>query len=399
MAAITTKMTITLEEAYKSIQLAHKAMMAVCMFSSPGLGKTSLVYQMHWEANAEARKICAEMGVAFDHTLKYRPDVIARIRHCYVGLCEFNVATANLMDVIGFLIPYDLTIMLEGGQSYTMKAGRFTFPFWMIDKFTGEPCLLYKHGYLLMDEFGQGDPNVKRGTATIIEERRAGEHFLPLGWNIVCCSNRAEDQSGVTRNFGFIINRWDELYIRADLNAWMRWAVKNQVNEFCLGFAAGNTEVVFNGKMPEDMSPWCTPRSFVKAGRVVDAAIAENMELRSTPVVAALNGCIGPGATTTFLSYVDLRDKLPTKDEIIANPTTARLPGDLPASRMIAYSMAMSADRSNIDAFCTYAHRLNKSMGAAFVSATLERDRRLAHAGALSQWVAKNPDIIAAIAG
>ena len=73
------------------------------------------------------------------------------------GLGAEGVAIqANLGQVAGFLIPVK-------DEKNNIMRGEFTYPPYFIDRATSKPAWMFEHGVLLVEEWGQGPPEVRRG--------------------------------------------------------------------------------------------------------------------------------------------------------------------------------------------------------------------------------------------
>lgn len=74
-------------------------------------------------------------------------------------------------------------------------------------------------GVILLDEFMQADPEVRKVLAPLLDEGRVGDHVLPPDFLLMLASNRAQDKSGVGKGLFFITNRECGLNIEVEADS------------------------------------------------------------------------------------------------------------------------------------------------------------------------------------
>jgi len=171
------------------------------------------------------------------------------------GFATCFLATMTPSDLMGYMVP---------GMRDGVKVSEFTMPPWMLTV-DGKRVDQFERGILFLDEFGQGEADVKRASAELLLNRQLGPWKLPDGWSVIAATNRAKDRSGVTKSFDFVINRRAEINITDDLQSWEDWAFSHGVDPTVITFANQNPQIVFSDGVPDKQGPWCTPRSLVMA--------------------------------------------------------------------------------------------------------------------------------------
>ena len=358
-------MTVNIYEAKKSMRLTFASGKAYKLDGGPGIGKSEISEQYA----AEQRAL-----------------------HGRYFYNVFNVATANLASAMGFLVPFDVT-----HGDLTFKAGSYTYPESFFDRETQDPAYTYERGMLVFEEWGQGQGDVKRALATCIHERRLGRHRLPSNFDILILSNRPEDRSGVTKEFDFLINRWNQQTLRAELEPWVDHSLQIGVSETSIAFATQNVETVFASKVPERQGPWCTPRSLVGADRFLQAALADGMSVDDPLLTLNLEGMIGTGATAQYMAFVRLRDKLPKFADIINNPATTMMPEAIDALMLVVYALAGRVDQTTLKPVVQYMRRAPQAFAMTFVKGVLRRSPQLIHTKEMGDWARDNVALLAAI--
>jgi hypothetical protein len=364
--------TITMADLPRVTRIHERAGTAMYLKGAPGIGKTSF----------------------------FRDYALAKGDNYFYN--SLNAATAILPDVVGFLLPHEATY----GER-TIDMGRFTYPHFMRDDRTGQPAFTYSRGMIVVDEYDKAAPEVKKALAVLQEEKRLGEHRLPDGFQIVVLGNRARDRSGSSKDFDFIINRRGEYDLKPDLQSWIGWAQANGVTPLAMAFAARNPEIVFEGAVPDEQGPWCTPRSLVKADEWSKAAEAEGLVI--DPVKAVddavdnllwLQGVmahIGAGPAAQLLAFKRLHHTLPRFSHIVKDPDGTAVPVEPDALMLLAYELAHRATKDNLPVVARYMQRFPKSFAVSFVKVLLNRDASFISTRTLGDWSLNNASLLAAI--
>jgi hypothetical protein len=308
------------------------------------------------------------------------------------GFATCFLATQSPSDMLGFMIPQ---AMSDGRARST-----FTMPAWY-QTVDGKTVEDYPRGILLLDEYGQGESDVKRSSAELLLNGRLGPWQLPKGWTVIACSNRANDRSGVTKSFDFVINRRLEIHVTDSIEAWKTWALTRGVHPIVVHFADQNPQIVFADGVPEKQGPWCTPRSLVMACDLLEAMRPEGMAPDVLPsdgsALQLVSGLIGEPAAAQLFATVRLAGEMPTFDEIVGDPEGVKAPTKADACYLLAYQIAHRVDPKSIAAAITYIGRLPKEFGFLFAKAMSLRAPALVASPPFGKWAAANAALVNAI--
>jgi len=313
------------------------------------------------------------------------------------GYFELNAATANLSDVIGFLLPGDEIVTDFEGNEHVIKSGHYTYPFFMRCKFTGRPASTFKRGMFVVEEYGQAQSDVKRALAGIIRQRRNGEHKFPEATDVLLLSNRPTDRSGVSKDFDFVINSLNQMEVVADFNGWVVWANDNDITPMSIAFAERNQGDVFSNKIPEKQGPWLTPRSLASADNLIKAAEVMGIHLDDDLLRANLGGTIGEGSAHKYIAFAKLKDQLPSLAQILADPDKCRVPTEADQQMFLVFDLAHRATVENCKAVIRYINRLPSDFGVAFYRAAAQKTPKLISTREFGDWAVANQQVIAAV--
>jgi energy-coupling factor transporter ATP-binding protein EcfA2 len=333
---------------------------SIALEGPPGCGKSSVVRQM--------------------------PRLLSELLNVEFGYMEQLVPSIDAPDVRGFMVP--------SKDEHGRAVARYTYPAILP---TIEYLERHPYGVLFFDEWGQGDNLTLKGLAPLLLEGKIGDHQLPSTWLVITASNRMSDRSGVGKPMMHIVNRQRVLQISHDLNGWMKWAREEQIHPMGITFARQRPGVVFSERVPEEPRPFCTPRSFVSAMKLMQEMVGDSMQLPSDVVTQELvMGDIGEGAAAEFFSFIRVVDELPDIDDIKKRPGTCKVPGidRLDAAYAAQQMLIHHAGPDCIDALWEYAMRLPKELQVSTALALVDKPGGLINSKALGTWLRENRALI-----
>jgi len=155
------------------------------------------------------------------------------------GYAPAFLATYTPPDLVGYQFKGERP---WGPKGEMVAVTEPTIPMWMTT-YDGKPVHAYKRGLVVLEEYGQGESDVKRASAQLFLKGEIGPWRLPGfstgdGWGVVALSNRfGKDRSGVTKAFDFVINRRMEVHLRDDAAPWEKWAVMKELDPIIISFA------------------------------------------------------------------------------------------------------------------------------------------------------------------
>ncbi len=168
-------------------------------------------------------------------------------------------------------------------------------------------------GILFLDEITSAVPSVSAAAYQLILDRRLGEYTVPDGWAIFSAGNRQGDR-GVTYTMPApLANRFSHYDVDINLDDWVSWAYRHQIDERIIGFLRYRPELLFDFDPALNPMAFPSPRSWEFAHRAL-AKFSELPQLLS----GALQACVGHAAGIELNAFVDSLDKMPDLDAILA---------------------------------------------------------------------------------
>lgn len=162
-------------------------------------------------------------------------------------------------------------------------------------------------GILFLDEFNMAPPAMQAIGQQLIQERQIGDVKIPKGWFIWATGNCSKSQAAVYDMPGPTRNRYSMIDVEYNIDDFRSYAIRQGVDESILGFLS--FQETYLHKMPGDNEEgqFPTPRSWFFCDEMI------KMNLRS---INHLESVIGTGVATEFVTYCEVLDKLPNKEEI-----------------------------------------------------------------------------------
>jgi hypothetical protein len=321
--------------------------------------------------------------------IQAQPERMSKLTGKPWGFATMFLATMTPSDLMGYMVPATHT---DG-----RLVSKFTIPPWAITE-DGRVSDEFENGILFLDEFGQGEADVKRASAELLLNKRIGGYRLKPGWSVIAASNRDKDRSGVTKSFDFVINRRMEINITDDIRSWEDWAFAHGVSPIAIAFAAQNPQIVFADGVPTEQGPWCTPRSLVMCDNVLKAMATGDGKYPQDPdAVEFAAGLIGQGAAAQMFAFIRLDHEMPRYEDIIRSPKTVKVPEAPDAQMLVCHTLASRVGLDDIEPVIKYVERLPKEFSVTFIRAAARRAPEIGDSDAVGFWCQGNSRLMAAV--
>lgn len=292
------------QDVIKLIKELYPLKRSICIESSPGTGKTSVVKQA---AN--------ELGV---------PLILIH-------------APTMLIEDTG--IPWPK----ENEDYFSYK-----LPYWF-------PKEEQPEGILLFDDRNQVSEDIQKVLANLIQERTLHGFSLPKGWMVISTGNRVKDKTGSRKVLSHLRNRETVIEFEPSLQGWTEWAVANGVSETTVGFINYRPDLLNKYDPDKDINP--TPRAWVEG---VDNLLGSVSREHWRNVIL---GSVGEGAADEYMGWIQIAETMVDLNVLIKDieqdPKTAYLPSDSMTSYAIISGLAYRANKDNLGKLITYTQRIS----------------------------------------
>lgn len=194
-----------------------------------------------------------------------------------------------------------------------------------------------KQGILFLDEITSAPPTVSAAAYQLILDRRLGDYIVPEGWVIFAAGNRQGDR-GVTYSMPApLANRFSHYELDVNLDDWVAWAYKNNIDERIIGFLRYRPEHLFEFDAKHNPVAFPSPRTWEFVHRALNKFGTDLSLFRQ-----AAGACVGEVAGVEITTFVEHMADLPDLDAII-NGESVSIPKELDLQYAICAALAGKA--------------------------------------------------------
>lgn len=238
-------------------------------------------------------------------------------------------------------------------------------------------------GILFLDELTSAPQMTQAGCYQLVLDRRLGEYRLPEDWVVIAAGNPASERGVHFAMPRPLRNRFVHLDLEPDLDDWCRWAVRARIRPEIVAFLRFKPELLQDGDVTSDANAWPTPRSWEMASRVL-SGVAQRTHARllsgtSEFEAQLLDGTVGQAAASELVAFLRLFRELPSIDEILLNPATAKVPSEPSAQIAIATALGRVLSDSSVARGITYLERMPTEMRVMAIRDAAARDDAITH--------------------
>lgn len=183
-------------------------------------------------------------------------------------------------------------------------------------------------GILFLDEITSAPPTVSAAAYQLILDRKLGDYELPKGWVIFAAGNRAGDKGVNYQMPAPLANRFTHYNLDVNLDEWVIWAYKNNIDERIIGFLRYRPEHLFHFDSKNNQAAFATPRTWEFASRSLAKFNHNDLLLPS------LTACVGEAIAIELVSFIKNLADMPNLDDI-----TSGNPVDMPKSIDLQYAV------------------------------------------------------------
>lgn len=339
-------MEINIKEAYDFIKQVFNAGKVPMLHSSPGLGKSAIFKQIAKEYNL---KLIDKRLTDSDPT-------------------DFN-GFPSVQDGKGRYIPFD------------------EFPT------EGDPLPLDSNGeemngwLVLLDEFNAGLPATQAAAYKLLLDKKVGNHNLHPDVYVGAAGNLATDNAHVNPINTANQSRMIHAKIKINAKMWLDWAYKSKISPMITSFIEHKVQNLYNFS-PEhhDMTFPC-PRTWEFASDIITCNAWKDLSITHT---AILSGTIGEGMAREFIGYCQIREQLPTEDDILNAPDKVIIPREPSAIFFFTSILSSMSTVDNFDKVIQVIDKLPMEFQVITIKSARSTEPLIATHQNYIQWLNKN---------
>ncbi|MHA1754665.1 MAG: ATP-binding protein, partial [Candidatus Odinarchaeia archaeon] len=227
-----------------------------------------------------------------------------------------SIAKSFKMKVIDLRLSQADSVDLNGFPTIDLDAGVSRYiPF---DTFPTENTPIpegYSGWMLLLDEINSAPNLVQAAAYKLILDREVGQHKLHPKLITVAAGNLATDKAIVNRLSTAMQSRLIHLEIKADLSAWVNWAMQNDIDYRIIAFLQFKPDLLHKFNPSHNDITFPCPRTWHFLSKLI-----KNWKTIPNTKLPLLTGTVSEGVGIEFKIFCDIFTTLPKIEDIIANP-------------------------------------------------------------------------------
>lgn len=172
--------------------------------------------------------------------------------------------------------------------------------------------------YVLIDDWTRAQPRFQQAMMEFIDCQTYADNKLPKGSSIFLTSNPDNGAYQVNSIDPAMRTRFGSIEIRFDIEPWIEWALKNNIDGRCVNFFASYWREIMSGTSTEGSEEQMkiNPRSLTKFFEMVGGVRDFDSELSQVHLLADM--FLTDEVSSMFEQFVNNKlDKLPTPEEIV----------------------------------------------------------------------------------
>jgi hypothetical protein len=341
---------MNIEKALETIKLSYKIKRPLLMLSSPGIGKSSSVYQA-------ASQMSEEYGETF-------------------SVIEVRAATSNAAELA------DIKAVIDGKVVDLAQ-------YWVPTKEKVAAGLCAKRGLVFLDEISDGTTTVQSALQQLLLDRRLGSARLADGWGTVAASNRQSDKSAAGRLSTALINRCMTVTVEPDTDSFVKWGLKYGIHPDVIAFCRWKrTPWNFDPTSKNANPAFCSPRSMHILSDILHEIPDPDFEL--------ITGTVGDGVGSEMSGFLKLKAELPNLDEIIRDPHGAKVPKRMDIAVAVLYALIGRITDKTVGNILTFLARNPIEIAMAAFMDVCTQKPELVHNKVVQEWMCdkRNTEII-----
>jgi hypothetical protein len=338
--------TITPKQAPDLLAHVIRANLVPMLTSSPGMGKSSIAKQ-----------------VADTFNLK-----LIDVRLAQSDPCDLNgFPTTNTERTKASYVPMD------------------TFPTEHDELPLKEDGTPYAGWFLLLDEFNSAPPSVQSAAYKIVLDRQIGQFNLHPKVAIMAAGNLSTDKAIVNRMSTAMQSRMVHFEMSLDVDAWLEWASNNNIDYRITSFINYDKAALHKFDPKHNDHTFPCPRTWEFMSKLVKPIPTIGFDMMSL-----LQGTVGPGMGTKFLTFCDIFNKLPNINDIINNSKTMKVPEEPDVCYAVAGLISNHIDSNNATALLEFLQRMPVEFQVVTLKGAIRQNATLASNPDVLKWVTKN---------
>ena len=236
---------------------------------------------------------------------------------------------------------------------------------------------------ILIDELTTAPKATQNSLLQLLTTGKIGTYTCPPNTTFIAAGNRSTDRAAVHEMPTPVKNRFSHFVLESNIDDWVEWALNNGIDETLISFLRFRPQLLSQVDATQNAFP--TPRAWAYVNRKLPFMADEFYGVASL---------VGDAAAGEFIAFKSIYQDLPDIDDVIANPTTAKVPTSTSVIFAVIGALTVRVTKENFASIVKYANRLPTEYGVLVMKDALAKDRTLIQSQTFTDWSVKNADVL-----
>jgi len=330
--------TVTPKQAKELLVKAIKAKVVPSITSSPGLAKSSIVKEIAEEFNLK--------------------------------LIDIRLAQCEPTDLLGLV-------------SYTKDKERFKYAPSTLFPLENDSIPKGYSGFLIfLDEMNGASKAVQLASYRLILDRQIGEHNLHPNTAIICAGNLITDKAIVSRMSTAMQSRLVHLQMEASVPEWIDWALVNDIDHRIISYIGFSPKSLHNFNPDHNDHTFPCPRTWEMLSNII-----KNESTISVDLLPLIVGTISEVEARQFKVYIEICNELPTIEEILSSPKTAKLTKEPAILYAVSGLVSHNLSTNTGDSLLKYIDRMPLEFQIITLQQAIKKDPKIISLKSIKDWI------------
>ena len=233
---------------------------------------------------------------------------------------------------------------------------------------------------LLVEELAQASKATMNALLQLLLDKGVGAYKLPPNTIIVATGNRVLDRAGSNEIPSPVRNRLAQYELEVQLDDVVEYMFKNNYDPRVISFLRYRPNLLHNDDMGQQVI--LSPRSWEFVNRKLPYIT------NPKTMLASLASVIGQGPAGEFVTYLEIENKLPKAEAIIASPHSVAIPKEGHIRYAVTTMLSSKVDKETFKPILTYMKRLDPEYQTLFMKDVLIVCPEVKHTPEFNSWSA-----------
>ena len=352
--------------------------------SQPGVGKSSIAKQYAEKHNL---KFIDVRLAGFDPTLiDGFPMVDKENKRAFFGHQEMWPLASDPLPVNQKILNQSLQTALDEGKFTEKDFEDKTDTFTSVEAKLRETST-YDGWFILLDELTSAPQSVQAAAYRLILDREVGDQPLHPNVKMMAAGNRIIDNAIAGKLGTALQSRVVHYEVKPNAKSFKEWAINNNINPRVLAFTDFRPETITDYDPNHTDVTFSCSRTIEFLSKQVDTLQAQGFDLADRSLTALYAGTIGYAFGQEFRTFMQVFGRIPSINDILANPTGIPIPQEPDQVHAIAAMVGENLTPQNADVLMDFLVRTPAESQVTSLRTAIKRDRAIGQAPKVQKWV------------